>query len=52
MSKEIMEVDLSSGSSLELEEMIFELGWPRELSHNRAVGRSENPEVPVVFWWA
>ena len=32
-----MEVDLSSGSSLEFEEMIFELGWPRELSHNKPV---------------
>ena len=44
-----MEVDLSLVSSLELEEMIFELGWPRELSHKRALGRSENPGVPVFF---
>ena len=44
-----MEVDLSSGPALELEETMFELGWPRELSLNRAVGRSENPGEPVSF---
>ena len=44
-----MEVDLSSGSVLKLEETMFELGWPRELSLNRAVGSSENPGVSVLF---